>query len=449
MRRHGSVLIISIGLLAVLLALGMAFLARMRLSADESLHIVREGQARIMLQSACHYLMESSRMGWAPPLLGLNASDDEAATLMATCGWTDIRDGSLGPRPVPLPAGTPQPSWWSASWPPYNSAVPPVPPPIWWTYAKPYNLAPRAWDGAGADDNLPPAGLRRWPCPGSVVRIDAYRVERPRYAVIPAYTLNPVLMPVAPAPATSAIEPYPGGVAALKLNDEWGGGTPIWAEFYYRTLDSVIGRSGGGAIQGTGKGALDPQPISDTYSQFAAGDATPVPSSMNLAWFRIYRETMADHDNIPVAANDPDRVPLRGYNTFIIACGAGSSRGFRFWGDESEYLARPEIEPVTASASGLFPDKAFFEQQRSVERIVWFRVEWSGYQGGNFDSVYAYQAMGGIRGYGWNGELFMYGRGQAENDRGKDNESHLMLQHLNGVGHIAWLQRLENEPPRW
>lgn len=442
--RRGSVLIICIGLLMVLLALGLAFLARMRLSANESLQVVREAQARFMLQSACHYLMESSRLGWAPAITGMSDIDAESATLMECCGWTDVRDGSLGPRPVPLPARTLKPSWWAPTWPSYDSANPPVPPPVWWRYNEPYAIAPGAWDNPNSDTNLPATSSRTWPCPGSVVRVDAFRVTRPTYAVVPAYTLNPVVTPVALSPLSWT---DPGSTSNLQADD------PSQAAYMQKLFDptftSVIGQTNP-PQQGTGMGALDPQPVASTWSTFAAGDATPVTTSQNLAWFRIYREVMADHDNNPSGSNDPDRVPLRGYNTFIIACGAGSSQGFRFW-DASDSGYRPELEPVTASASGQFPSQGFFEQQRSVERILWFRVEWSGFQGGNVDSVYTSHpgGVGGNEGYGWNHEVLMYGRGSSENDKGVRNSNHLWLQHLNGIGHIAWIQRLDREPPRW
>lgn len=451
MRRHGSVLIVCIGLLAVLLALGLAFLARMRLSADESLQLVREAQARVMLQSACHYLMESSRMGWAPLTAGLADSDAEAATLMECCGWTDVRDGSLGPRPIPLPSGTPKPSWWRSSWPAYptDAKFPPVPPPVWWTYSKPYNMTPGAWDNLTAkelglpspDSNLPPADERKWPCPGSTVRVDAYRVTRPTFAVVPAYTLNPVILPLASVPALT--EPYPGDFPATEPGKQMNP-----RSLYSDTFNAVIGTTG---QQGTGMGALDPQPISNTYALFAAGDPTPVTSSENLAWFRIYREVGADHDNIPVNPDplnpkDPDRVPMRGYSTFIIACGAGSSHGFRFW-DKNEPGYSEAIEPVTASASGLFPDKDFFEQQRSVERILWFRVEWSGWQGGNVHSVYMYRSGHLVVGWRQDGDGFMYGRAHGTWNGVTSNL--LYPQHLNGLGNIAWIQRLDREPPKW
>ena len=80
--RDGAVLIIVVGLSMVLLGLSVTFMMRMRSEAQETQIVVAEAQARLMLHAGLMYLQEASRLGWGEE----------------TYGWTDIRDGGLGPR---------------------------------------------------------------------------------------------------------------------------------------------------------------------------------------------------------------------------------------------------------------------------------------------------------------------------------------------------------------
>ncbi|HYE04088.1 MAG TPA: hypothetical protein VEL07_01095 [Planctomycetota bacterium] len=80
--RHGAVLIVVAGLAAVIAAMALAFLARMRADADDSAVLVREVQARLMLAAALQYVNESGRLGHG----------EEAF------GWRDVRSGLPGPR---------------------------------------------------------------------------------------------------------------------------------------------------------------------------------------------------------------------------------------------------------------------------------------------------------------------------------------------------------------
>ena len=69
------------------------------------------------------YIQEGSRLGWAHNLDKTNAksliaSQGAAATLGASYGWTDSRDGSLGPGDHALwcwqrQHAIPAPSWWT------------------------------------------------------------------------------------------------------------------------------------------------------------------------------------------------------------------------------------------------------------------------------------------------------------------------------------------------
>ncbi|HYE04981.1 MAG TPA: hypothetical protein VEL07_05590 [Planctomycetota bacterium] len=80
--RRGGILIVVSGMSALLAALSLAFIARMRTDAEEQRLLATEAQARLMLAAACGYVLETSRLGWG----------------VETCGWIDVRDGTPGPK---------------------------------------------------------------------------------------------------------------------------------------------------------------------------------------------------------------------------------------------------------------------------------------------------------------------------------------------------------------
>ncbi len=97
--RSGTILIIVAGICALLASMTLAFLARMRASAEEVQTVMRETQARIMLMAACNYIQEASRIGWKPtvdyagnPIVPTPDENTE------TFGWIDVRDNTLGPK---------------------------------------------------------------------------------------------------------------------------------------------------------------------------------------------------------------------------------------------------------------------------------------------------------------------------------------------------------------
>ena len=92
--RQGTILIIVAGISALLAALSVVFLTRMRSDVTETAAIVQEAQARIMLTAACMYIQESSRIGYDT---GANVDHPEAY------GWIDVRDGAIGPKPSAIP----------------------------------------------------------------------------------------------------------------------------------------------------------------------------------------------------------------------------------------------------------------------------------------------------------------------------------------------------------
>ncbi len=80
--RGGAVLIVVTGVAAMLAALTLAFLVRMRSDAEDDGVTMREVQARIMLTAGLNYVAETARIGWGREAFG----------------WIDVRDGRPGPR---------------------------------------------------------------------------------------------------------------------------------------------------------------------------------------------------------------------------------------------------------------------------------------------------------------------------------------------------------------
>lgn len=91
----------------------------------------------------------------------------------------------------------------------------------------------------------------------------------------------------------------------------------------------------------------DPQSLADTRAEFMSADRRIRQSSIDRAWFRVYREAPA---------------------TFIITCGSGGTRGFRDWA---------EVQGAGAAAVAEFGDETFFNTVRNQEIRLWYRVQWS------------------------------------------------------------------------
>ncbi len=87
--RAGAVLVVIAGVAAVLAALAVAFLAKMRSDGEESGALVGEAQARIMLSAGLMYVAETARLGWQPPT---------TSAPVEAFGWVDVRTGLPGPR---------------------------------------------------------------------------------------------------------------------------------------------------------------------------------------------------------------------------------------------------------------------------------------------------------------------------------------------------------------
>ncbi|MBA2479458.1 MAG: hypothetical protein H0V44_02255 [Planctomycetes bacterium] len=430
MNRRGSILIIVTGLSTILLVLSVTFLALMRGDSEESILMVRDSQARIMLASALEYLQETSRLGWRSTAAGASPLGDGSRGYECY-GWTDVRDGSIGPRgpridnPADVNNGRlPVPTWWSASWPayPHDDVIDPQKDP-----QNAYTYSPSA--------QLPGAGSRRWPCPGSAMRGDMYVMRTAPYAVRATKVYNPVTADPADDPSVVIDAAYNTGNRDAHRQQSNALMTTAWKPYLdqCRLVDGV--------------GMLDPQPVNDTWTEFRLGDRRPRGDSTNLGWFRVYRELPSDHD----ANADPwfDHVALQGHGVFIIACGAGASMGYRFWSTTDPGFSR-DLEPVTAQESGVFPDEDMFRQIRGNERILWYRAEWTAMQGGGANAVEHYSEAGD-HGLDFSG-LFAT-NGAVRGSSGWVDDSREKLPVSNTVasffGAIKWIQRLEKDPQTW
>lgn len=100
--RQGTILIIVAGISALLAAMALTFLARMRSDVEESQLVLQYAQAKIMLAAGCGYIQETSRIGWSrrkdtspasPPIPVVNGLTIHEEAY----GWVDVRNGRMGP----------------------------------------------------------------------------------------------------------------------------------------------------------------------------------------------------------------------------------------------------------------------------------------------------------------------------------------------------------------
>lgn len=169
-RRQGTVLIIVAGISALMAAMALTFLVRMRSDVEESQLVVRETQAHIMKVAACNFIMETARMGWDPKL----PNGSRSPIRREAFGWIDVRTGQPGPRgedgkrlgPVddsgnPIAGSDGEPKW-------------------------------DEWTDLTLTDALRPAK-----------RCEMYVMQRPPFAVSPKVAVNAI-----PAEGTNALRPY-------------------------------------------------------------------------------------------------------------------------------------------------------------------------------------------------------------------------------------------------
>ena len=228
--RQGTILIIVSGIAGLLASVAIAFLARVRNDVDDMASVVRETQARIMLNAACSFILESSRVGWEP-----NNPNGTTVEHLEAHGWIDVRDGSLGPRLNSLSWSTPgqdRDAW--------NSEM---------KKAKGRPLM-NGRDRPLWDDRK--AG-----------RFPMYRMRRPPYAIQLSTGYNPISKKDDYVPYLRYPDPQP------VVDNGWG-------------TDPVTDSN-----QLSGKVSA----VNDkNWSAYEQGDKAPVNDSVGLSWFRVLRE---------------------------------------------------------------------------------------------------------------------------------------------------------------
>lgn len=428
--RGGSILIIVSGIAMIILSLTMAYLGVVRSDVGEVTAMVRDAQARAMLNAGLCYIAECSRIGWST--VGLAAPGTRPDRLNAeTCGWNDVRNGAIGPIPLTVLSGS--------------------------------GIEDRPQDHG--DTYRVGAGTGRWPDLGSTVRQSLYCWERPPYAVDLAG--NPIILH-----ESAADVPASGGYYLRQYfgndRDVWGRNVP-----YVGSADAKVAgigegvhqyRNGGGG--GPWFGALwrfsaqprpDPSPVAMTLADYNAGDRRA--RTPRASWFRIYRETPQDHDGdgVPfydtVSLNGDDRTPDNG-SVFIITCGAGATQGFRDW-------AEAVAELGSATAALVFTSEAGFWDRRREEAILWFRAEWTPYTQVNLAPFGVQSYNGRMPGEGAN---HRYPRGvrvpeewqsaaKAHATQGIWHYDNVVPQRRTAnpmpFGSFRWVMSLDQEPPRW
>jgi len=201
-QRRGSILVVVVGMVGIIAAICLTFLAKARIEAHDMVAFSRMAQARIALAAACAYVQETSRIGWDDPA---TPQHEEAF------GWVDVRDGQAGPRTE--------------------------------------LVTPASYTGSGAlnapavyRDVVPPtatdaAGRPLWPRVGAISRHPFYRWTRPPYAI-------------SPDAAPNAIENDPTkplfGLALMRKPDPQPAVTTAYADFAAGDPRLVPGTAGRG-----------------------------------------------------------------------------------------------------------------------------------------------------------------------------------------------------------
>lgn len=248
-----------------------------------------------------------------------------------------------------------------------------------------------------------------WPAPGSVMRAPFYRMKRPPFAV--AMTVAPNAIPNDPSLPTF-------GIPFLNKADP----RPQFDSNDVNRYDPVAPNMSLSSI------SRGPTVMGKVW---ADGDTTAIDDSLNLGWFRIYREDGTEPDRV---SQGGDQVFGLTGATFIITVGSGGTLGFRDW---SEVLA--EHQEAT------FGTESVFTELQARERRQWYRVEWSATVGGGEDHIYAFALGAGDSPpqYSWFEQLPLNCSRFIENG---SMDQFSGSQPRNYIGTIRYIQRLPSPP---
>ncbi len=348
---------------------------------------IRQGTLLIIVSGLCAMLMSLSLMflarmrGDARDILLVTRMSQARLMLVAGCNY--IQEASrLGWEYHPAPAG------WagSATSIAINPADPSQRESYGWIDVRDGYMGPKnteytdvngfdaAWRAAHPKATTP---SQNFPI-GSVARCPMYVMRRPPCAIQLTVTYNPISSdPASPdfgLPYFKNLDPKP----------QLGPGAPSYADW------------------------VDPQ-ASDPDQPLS-----PRQESVNLAWFRVYRDGPA---------------------TFVITCGAGPTQGFRSWAE------------MTAADRDIYGnDQPYFEDLLAQEYCTWYRVEWSAaVQDLEYHimpqehnrNVYLYDSMNISHMFG-----FAAGPNQNTWNWGLTHQRNM-------VGTIKWVQRLVDPPTKW
>lgn len=449
--RQGTVLIVVAGLAALLLTMFLVLTRQVRAEVTDGVLVQRDAQARIMLTAALSFILEAGRL----------YGDQEGF------GWTDVRDGSIGPKgPLTtdgaIPSSTPfLPEGAVLRVPMFAWKMPPcaVKPIV------PYNplLIPSFW--LTEFENAPTAEAQRASTIGKIL--------------FPEFTNSPIAtswgqIPLQQTPKTVIPKDLMGNMPMDLANDN--GLFALYNQVYQAYLYTPDLRPD--YDQPNLHYALQPQPVKDTWTEFITGEKTVRPESERRAWFRIYREPPADHngDSSPWydrenmnRGSDPKE---QDHGVFIVTCGSGGTEGFL---NKEEAGSRFVVAGINR-----------FDDLRRQERILWYRVRWSAYVGGGVDMASDYGAserqfpqinskiqFSGAGGYALPGYQYtlrqntnrLLQRRYSMNPNLDEQTSNLTTPVvssdgaapyqtnprvlLNTLGTITMIERLEREPPKW
>ncbi|MBA3683781.1 MAG: hypothetical protein H0W72_00830 [Planctomycetes bacterium] len=292
--RRGALLIIVTGLAALMLSLALVFLSTMRSDGEHTRSIVRDTQARMMLNAAISYVLETSRLGWGS---------------QETQGWNDIRNHAIGPIPIDR-----DPEAGSVNQP--TNAV--------WSPALPL----------------------RWPAPGSKMRAPMYVWQRAPSAVR-AGQPNPIR--VGPGLSVQDIPGNDQGIRVAGLHGYNGDHTSVLDIWRAASLDApdpapVIDPST--SLAAFRDGDAKPRDNTSNRAWFRIyretwedhdGSGDPYYDVVNLNGGRG-RDW-----------NGNDVAYAHNASVFLVTCGSGATLGFRDWPDvlasgaASSFLSDPSV----------------------------------------------------------------------------------------------------------
>jgi hypothetical protein len=372
--RRGVVLVLISGIIALLAVLSAAFLVRMGQEAAGADDLMRLAQNRLSLHAGMSYIQESSRLGYAV----MNA-DGSCANPREGWGWIDPR--VVVPGTAAVHALETAHHGGQLRIGPFDAA------------------GNRLWsDGA-------------WPAPGSVLRVPFHRLELPPWAVWPTQSPNP--LPIDHSKPTFGVPFFTN---------------PDPRPFFDNPSDDA-------AFDPTAPdpNAVLPSDTSRTQRQaWSQGKAVPSAGSLNIAWFRIYRER-GDESGRPAAAG-----PVG--STFIITVGSAGTLGFSNW-----------AEVVASGAQATFNNSSdLYDELQGRERRQWYRVAWSSAVGGGEDLLYVpalAQGSGAPAATGsFYAEVPVNASRALEPDTGLSS-SPAMGRNYGGT--IRYIQRLDAPPAAW